>query len=90
MKKELTGCTDMCKDLKKHYLVVCQVGFDEINVSRFRANCPECGAMLYSAQHPSTFKSVFPIERPFCHHCGVRVDSSKVETDESKYCNSAG
>jgi len=79
------GCTEMVKELKKNYLVVTQVGFPEVEVSRFRANCPECGAMVYSAQHPSTFKEVIPVERPYCQHCGVLLDASKVETDESKY-----
>lgn len=52
----------------------------------FHANCPRCGALLYSASSPQTFKEVFPVERPFCFHCGIKVSSAKVETDENKYC----
>jgi hypothetical protein len=56
----------------------------------FHANCSACGALLYTANHPSTFKEVFPVERPFCFHCGNKVDASKVETNPDNYCNSAG
>ena len=76
------------KMLEKNYVKVYQ--HVEGGTSMFFANCPKCGSLLYHAEHPSTFKEVFPVERPFCHHCGCRVDSSKVQTDESKYCSSAG
>jgi hypothetical protein len=56
----------------------------------FHANCSACGALLYTANHPSTFKEVFPVERPFCFHCGNKVDASKIETDPDNYYNSAG
>jgi len=41
----------------------------------FWANCGKCGALLYTAEHLSTFKEVFKIERGFCYHCGSEVDS---------------
>lgn len=51
----------------------------------FHASCPSCGSLLYIADHPSTFKEVFPVEKPYCYHCGIKVNSSNVEVDESKY-----
>jgi len=40
------------------------------------ANCPICGALLYTAEDPITFGHVFPVERPYCQHCGTKVESA--------------
>ena len=86
-------CLQMIRDLRKNYIVVSQrVDYSKprMGIYFYNANCPRCGALVYTAAHPSTFKEVFPVERPYCQHCGVKLDSSKVELDPNKYCNSAG
>jgi len=40
---------------------------------RLKANCGVCGAMLYEADSIYTFKEVFDVERPYCFHCGNRI-----------------
>jgi len=42
------------------------------------ANCPMCGALLYSAHDPKTFDDVLNIERPFCFHCGTQIGKRAV------------
>ena len=49
------------------------------------ANCPNCGALVYSTCSPSAIKEVLTVERPYCFHCGIKLDTSKIDTNEEHY-----
>jgi transcription elongation factor Elf1 len=49
------------------------------------ANCPKCGALVYSTCSPSMIKEVLEVERSYCQHCGLKLDVSKIDTNEEHY-----
>jgi hypothetical protein len=53
------------------------------------ANCPKCGALLYATVSSLVIKEVLTAERPYCFHCGIKIDASKVVIDKNRYCDSA-
>ena len=55
--------------------------------SEWWANCPNCGALVYSTCSPFVIKEVLTIERPYRFHCGLKLDASKVNTNEKDYNN---
>jgi len=55
---------------------------------RFIATCLHCGSNIYESDVFNSLINTLTIDRPYCYHCGSKLDTQSIEKNILKYDNS--